>query len=116
MSDLACLTVDSMTNANIATAKNYARIAQSFENNGDINSAYDYYNRAMNSVPNSILDWTDYAYHVALMHIIHGQNQSALDLLHQALTLRKQLESETAGINKIQHAIDNIEKTMTSSD
>jgi tetratricopeptide (TPR) repeat protein len=110
VSDLACLTVNSTTNTHIATAKNYARIAQSFENNGDINSAYKYYKRAMDFVPNNILDWTDYAYHVALIHIIRGENQSALDLLQQALTLRKQLENETEGINKIQHTINNIEK------
>jgi tetratricopeptide (TPR) repeat protein len=110
VSNLGCLTVDSVTNTPIETAKNYARIALSFEKNGDINGAHEYYKRAMDSIPNSILDWANYARHVAVMYTIRGENQSALDLLQQALTLRKQFENETEEIHKIQHAIDNIEQ------
>ena len=116
ISDLACLTPDLVANTQIATARNYARIALSFEKNGDINSAQEFYKRAMDTVPNDILDWANYACHVAIMYTIHGENQSALDLLQCALTLRKKFENETEEINKIQRTIDNITKKTSNPD
>jgi len=64
----------------------------------------------MNSVPKDTLDWTDYAFNIAMIHMTHGENQLALDLLRQALIIRNRFEKDTEEITKIQRAIDTIEK------
>ncbi|CAF2824680.1 unnamed protein product [Rotaria sp. Silwood2] len=109
---LTSRTVDSSTNSQIETARNYARIALSLQNQSNLNGAQEYYKHAMNSIPNNILDWADYAFNLAIIHTIHRENQAALDLLEQALTVRKQFENETEDIEKIQRAINNIQKNM----
>ncbi|CAF3653798.1 unnamed protein product [Rotaria sordida] len=110
-SNLTSRTDNESTNSQIETARNYARTALSLQNQSKFNDAEEYYKRAMNSIPNDILDWTDYAFNLALIHIIHGENQSALDLLQQALKVRQQFENETEDIEKIQRAINNIQIT-----
>jgi hypothetical protein len=109
VSNLACLSVDSLVNSQLETAKNYARLALSLENS-DINGAQEYYKCAMNCVPNDTLDWATYAFSVALLHIACGENHSALGLLEQALTTRKRFETDSNEITKIQLAIGNIQK------
>jgi tetratricopeptide (TPR) repeat protein len=110
IANLACLKVDLSMNSQIRTAKNYARVALSLENRGEVFNAEEYYKRAMNSIPNDTLDWSDYAFNIAIIYMTRGENQLALDLLQQALIIRNRYENETEQINKIQHAIDNIQK------
>jgi hypothetical protein len=64
----------------------------------------------MDSIPNDTLDWTDYAFNAAIIHMTRGENQLALELLRQALITRNRFEKETEEITKIQCAIDTIEK------
>ena len=72
----------------------------------------EYYKLAMNSISNDILDWADYAFKLALIHKVHGENQLALDLLQQALIVRKQFENETDDMTEIQHLIDSIKNVI----
>ncbi|CAF0979153.1 unnamed protein product [Rotaria sp. Silwood1] len=109
-SSLSSCTVDSSTNSEIEIARNYAQIALSLQNQSKLNDAQEYYKRAMNSISNNNLDWADYAFNLALIHTIHGENELAIDLLEQALAVRKQFENETEDIEKIQRAIGNIQK------
>ena len=111
LSNLACLSDDTLVNSQIETAKNHARLALSLEINGDINGAQEYYTAAMNSVSNDTLDWANYAFSIALIHIAREENQLALSLLKQALAIRKRFENDSDEIGKIQRAIDNIQKT-----
>lgn len=90
------------------TARNYARLAFISQKNGDISTGKDFYQRAINIVPNDTLDWTDYAFQLAMIHHIQGENQIALDLLQQALTRRKQWENQTEEIDRIESAIKRI--------
>ncbi|CAF0841104.1 unnamed protein product [Adineta steineri] len=106
--NLACLSVKSIANSHIEMAKNYARIALLYETKHDINNAYEFYKHAMNSVPNDILDWADYAFHVAKIHLIREENQLAFDLLQQALTLRKRFENGTEQISCIERLLDRL--------
>jgi hypothetical protein len=64
----------------------------------------------MNSVPNDTLDWTDYAFKVAMINRTHGENQLALDLLEKALTIRKQFENDTDDISQIERVISDIQQ------
>jgi len=59
--------------------------------------------------PNDTLDWATYARHLADIHIIQGQQQSALDLLQKAIHIRKRLEINSQEIDLIQQAINKIQ-------
>ncbi|UJR21427.1 hypothetical protein I4U23_024513 [Adineta vaga] len=113
VANLACLTVNSSIMSRIDTAKNYARIAFTYETNGDLPNAQHFYERAMNCVPNDILDWADYSYHIAKIHLARGENQLALSLLQQSLILRKRYEEESEEIDNLQHAINNIQSASS---
>ena len=104
--NLAGLTIDSL----IRTARNYARLGLSLERQGDITHSYEYYQQAMNSVPNDTIDWTDYAHKIAMIHMTRGENQLALDLLEKALTIRKRFENDTDDISQIERAINDIQQ------
>ncbi|CAM2702740.1 unnamed protein product [Rotaria socialis] len=99
-----------VTDSQIETARDYARIAFSLHSQRKLNDAKEYYKLAMNSISNDILDWADYALKLALIHKNLGENQSALDLLEQAFVVRKQFENETEDIAEIQRVIDSIKK------
>ncbi|CAF1018440.1 unnamed protein product [Adineta steineri] len=105
ISNLACLSVDSIADPSIEIARNYARLALSYETKRDINNAHESYKLAMNSVPNNILDWADYAVPVATTHLVRGENQLAIDLLQQALTLRQRFEKDTEQIFRIKNLL-----------
>jgi tetratricopeptide (TPR) repeat protein len=109
IANLACISVDPQTEI----ARNYARLALASENNGDIDTSLENYQRAMNSISNNTLDWTDYALKAAIIHMTRGENQLALDLLEQALSIRNRFEKETDEINQIQRAIDNVPKQIS---
>ena len=108
---LACLSVDALTMSHIETAKNHARIALAFQRNGDMNNAQDFYKRAMDCVPNDVLDWADYAFDLATIYQTQGEDQAALDVLQQALALRQRHENETEQIELLQKAINAIDKS-----
>ena len=91
-------------------AKDYARIALSLQSKLDINGAKENYRHAMDSIPDNIPDWADYAFYLSLLHRIHGENHLALDLLQRALAVRKEFENDTEQINRIQRTIDHIKK------
>jgi tetratricopeptide (TPR) repeat protein len=108
VANLACLTVDSQ----IRTSRNYARLGLSSEKNGDISHSQEYYQQAINSVPNDTLDWADYALKIAIIHMTRGENQLALDLLQKALIIRNRFENETDEISQIQRAIDRLQQQI----
>ncbi|CAF5054467.1 unnamed protein product, partial [Rotaria socialis] len=58
-----------VTDSQIETARDYARVAFSLHNQRKLNDAKEYYKLAMNSISNDILDWADYALKLALIHI-----------------------------------------------
>jgi pSer/pThr/pTyr-binding forkhead associated (FHA) protein len=64
----------------------------------------------MDCIPNDTLDWATYAFQIAILQMTCGENQSALNLLQQALTIRKRFEKETDQINELQRAIDVIQR------
>ncbi|CAF1027658.1 unnamed protein product [Adineta steineri] len=105
ISNLACLSVDSIADPSIEIARNYARLALSYETKRDINNAHESYKLAMNSIPNNILDWADYAVPVATTHLVRGENQLAIDLLQQALALRQRFEKDTEQIFRIKNLL-----------
>lgn len=112
IANLACLTVDSLTNSQLHTAKNYARTALSAENTGDIAKAQECYQCAMDAIPNDSLDWTEYASCLAIIHMTRGENQLALNLFEQALSIRKELEKESEEINKLQAIINRLKDNL----
>lgn len=92
----------------LRTARNYARLAFISQKNGDMTNGKDFYQRAMNIIPHETLDWTDYAFQLAMIHQIRGENHLALDLLQQALTIRKQWANQSEEIDRIECAIKQI--------
>lgn len=82
----------------------------SLENQNDIIGAQKYYTYAINAVPNDSLDWSNYAFSLALLHIKKGENQLAYALLQNALKNHKRNENNTEDIKKIQSTIDQIQK------
>ena len=92
----------------IRTARNYARLALVSEKNGDLSMREEFYRRAMNTAPNETLDWTDYAWQMAMIHRIRGEHPFALDLLQRTLTIRKQFETHSNEIDRIENAIKQI--------
>jgi tetratricopeptide (TPR) repeat protein len=112
VSNLACLSIDLATNGEIQTARSHARMAASLQGRGDTNGALQSYTQAMMNTPNDTLDWATYAYNVAVIHLIHGQRQSALDLLLKAIHIRKQLEKNSEEIDQLQRAIDNVQSQI----
>jgi len=109
ISNLACLSLDLATNGQIETARSHARVAASLQAKGDIYGAEQSYKQAMVYTPDDTLDWATYAYHIAVIHMIHGQRQLALDLLKKAIHIRTSLEKNSQEIDQIQRAIDNIQ-------
>jgi tetratricopeptide (TPR) repeat protein len=83
-------------------------MAASKQNNGDLNGAEESYKHAMSYTPDNTLDWAIYAFQLAVIHIIRGEQQLALHLLQKALHIRNQLEKNSQEIDQIQRAIDNI--------
>ncbi len=113
ISNLACLSIDLATNGEIQTARSHARMGASLQDKGDTNGALQSYTQAMMYTPNDTLDWATYAYNVAVIHLIHGQRQSALDLLQKAIHIRKQLEKNSQEIDQLQRAIDNVQSQIS---
>jgi len=109
ISNLACLSLDLTTNAEIETARSHARMAASLHAKGDIDGAEQNYKQAMMYIPNDTLDWAAYAYNLADIHMVHGQRQLALDLLQKAIHIRKLLEKNSQEIDQLQLAIENIQ-------
>jgi tetratricopeptide (TPR) repeat protein len=110
--NLACLSIDLTTNGQIETARSHARLAASLQDRGDINGAQLSYNQAMIYTPNDTLDWATYAYQLAVLHMVHGERQLALDLFQKAIHIRKQLEKKSEEIDQIQRAIDTIQSSI----
>ncbi|CAF1366538.1 unnamed protein product [Adineta ricciae] len=106
------LPADPSTMSMLDTARNCARIACTYESNRDFTNAREFYQRAMSHAPNDTLDWAEYSFHVATIHMIFGENQLALDLLKQALAVRQRYEKESEQIETLQRAIDSIDKTV----
>lgn len=110
LSNLNIRTMNTVQNAQIETARDYARKASSLTSQGQFDQAKEYYKSALSSIPNDTLDWADYAYRLAVLCRIHGENQSALDLLQQALSIRMRFEHDTDDIEIIKRTIDAISK------
>lgn len=110
ISNLACLSIDLTTNAQLETARSHARMATSLQDKGDLKGAQESYQHAMMYAPDDSLDWATYAFHAALVHIVHGERQLALELLQKALRIRIPLEKNSEDIDRIQLTIDKIQK------
>ncbi|CAF2345544.1 unnamed protein product [Rotaria sp. Silwood2] len=113
ISSLACISLDLTTNGQIETARIHARKAATLQATGDISGAQESYKQAMNCAPDNTIDWATYAFHVAIIHVVHGEKQLALELLQKALHIRKQVEKYSQEIDQIQRAIDNIQQQTT---
>ncbi|CAF1466920.1 unnamed protein product [Adineta steineri] len=109
-SNLACLSIDLKTNAQIETARSYARLGSSFEAKGDLKAAQENFQHAMMYTPDNTLEWATYALRSALIHMTYGEKQSALELLQPALYISKQHEEDSQDIGQIQQAIDQIQR------
>ena len=92
------------------TAQNFARSASVCEKNGDIDGALENYQRAMDCVSTEALEGATYAFHVATLRMVRGEDSRALDLLRQALTIRQRFEQATEDIDRLQHAIATIQQ------
>jgi tetratricopeptide (TPR) repeat protein len=108
VSNLACLSIDIPTNADLETARTYARIAVTAHGRGDVLNAEQNYKQAMLYTSPSTLDWATYACRLAEIYIAHDDHSSALDLLQKALDIRKQLETNSQEIIQIQQTIDRV--------
>lgn len=112
-SNLACLSLDLTTDGQIETARSHARMAASLQATGDLNNAEQSYKQAMSYTPNNTLEWATYAYNVAVINLIRGEDRLALDLLNEAIQIRKQIENTSDEINNIQTTIDNIQPQIS---
>jgi tetratricopeptide (TPR) repeat protein len=110
VSNLASLSLDLTTNGQIETARSHARIAASLQAKGDFDGAQQSYKHAMLYAPDDTLDWATYAFHVAIVHMVHGEQQQALEMLIKALHIRKQIEKHSAEIDQLQRAIDKVQQ------
>ena len=109
MSNLACLSIDLTPSGQMETARSHARIAASLRAQHDVNGAVANYRQALTYTPNDTLDWAMYAYELADIHIVQGQQQLAFDLLQKAINIRRRLETNSTEIDRIQQTIDKIQ-------
>jgi len=110
ISNVAWLAIDLTTKAQLETARSDARMGTSLQDKGDLKGAQESYQHAMMYAPDDSLDWATYAFHAALVHIVHGERQLALELLQKALRIRIPLEKNSEDIDRIQLTIDKIQK------
>jgi tetratricopeptide (TPR) repeat protein len=110
ISNLASLSIDLTTNAQLETARSHARMASSLQTKGDLKGAQESYKQAMMYAPDDTLDWATYAFYAALVHIARGERQLALELLQKALNIRKPLEKTSEDIDRIQLTIDKLQQ------
>ncbi|CAF0822556.1 unnamed protein product [Rotaria sp. Silwood1] len=113
IANLACISLDLTTNGQIETARSHARMAASLHAKGDFDGAQESYKQAMHYAPDNTIDWATYAFHVAVIHMVHGERQLALELLQKSLRIRKQVENQSQEIDQIQRAIDSIQQQTT---
>ncbi|CAF0826668.1 unnamed protein product [Adineta ricciae] len=110
LTKLACLSIDSMsTNEQLETARGHARLATTLQAKNDPRGALESFKNAMTCTPDNSLDWATYALQSALIHMMFGENQAALGLLHKALHIRTELERTSDQIDQIQRAINQIQ-------
>ncbi|CAF2103310.1 unnamed protein product [Rotaria magnacalcarata] len=109
ISNLACISLDLTANGQIETARSHARMAAALQAKGNLDDAQECYKQAMTFTPDNTIDWATYAFHVAVVHVIHGEERIALELLQKAIAIRKQLEHHSQEIDQLQKAIDKIQ-------
>jgi tetratricopeptide (TPR) repeat protein len=109
VSNLACLSIDLTPHGKMETARSHARIAASLRAADDFNGAVANYKQALIYASNDTLDWATYAYELADIHIIQGQQRLAFDLLQKAVDIRRRLETNSAEIDRIQQTIEKIQ-------
>ena len=109
--NLSCLSLELTTNGGqIETARSHARVAAALQAQGNTQGAQASYRSAMAYTPENTLEWATYASHLAMIHRVHGEQQLALDVLHQALETRKKLEKSSEEIDRLHQSIDDIQK------
>ena len=108
--NLSCLSLELTSNGQIETARSHARVAAALQAQGNTQDAQASYQSAMVYTPENTLEWATYAFHLAIVHRVHGEQQLALDLLHKALETRKKLEKSSEEIDRLHQTIDDIQK------
>ena len=109
LSHLACITLDTTSEKQLETGRMHARVASSLHIKGDLDGAEENYTLAMTCTPERTIDWTTYAFNIAIIHMVRGERQLALEFLQKARDIRKQFENHSPEIDQIQRAIDNIQ-------
>lgn len=99
----------------IENARNYARLASASQNVGQIDDAEKNYQRARDSLPTDCLDRAIYADRIAKIRIVHGDFQSASELIKEALSIRQKFEQNTDEIDKLERSLQSIEKRVSLS-
>ena len=110
--NLSCLSLELTTNGQTETARSHARVAAALQAQGNTQGAQASYQSAMIYTPENTLEWATYAFHLAVVHQVHGEQQLALDILHKALETRKKLEESSEEIDRLHQTIEDIQKRI----
>ena len=92
----------SSTQNQIVNAQNDARSALVSENAGRLDEAQKNYQPAMDGVSTDVLDRAIYAKNIAMIHMIRGEHHLALELIKEALTIRRKFEGNTDEITNLE--------------
>lgn len=111
--NLSSLSLELTTDGDLETARSHARLAATLAGKGDSVGAKESYENAMKYSNPESTEWTDYAYHLALLHQTTGQKQIALELLEKALEVRLKCESEGENIDRFRQAIEMIQRNAS---
>ena len=106
VNNLSSLSLDPTTNGQIETARSHARLAEHLQSKGDLNGAKDNYRNAMKYTLEETLDWTNYAYHLAMIYQTTDEQQAARELLEKALEIRIKFEVDGEYIDRLKQAMD----------
>lgn len=106
--NLASLSLELPINGSIETSREYARLAVSLQEQGDLDGALNNFRNALEHSPEETLDSADYANKIAVILQTRGQNQEALEIITRALNIRIKIEGSSEEINRLKLAVDNL--------
>ena len=98
----------------IDRARHYAQLASVSNSHGDLLDARENYRRAMQCLPRDAPDRAIYAHRLGKVYMDLSEHSSALELLREALALRKRFEEDTEDVHQLQRSIDQIQQHLTS--
>lgn len=112
-SNLSTLSLGASTEENIELARTSARSAVLLQEKGDLDGAKENYQNAMKYTMRNSIEWTDYAYALALLHQTTGESGLALELLDKALEVRLTHEDHGETIDRFKQTIENLRQNET---